>query len=106
MGKIGTVKPIVPALRKKDVTLTVLVDLVEFSYGPHNLISKVAEATKLTHTYSIFLDTLIQRYLVVYIDTTLMLVTSIIYFIAATQDYTQPLLPLAMQKIYWKQGMK
>ncbi|HXX98639.1 MAG TPA: hypothetical protein VEL11_16175 [Candidatus Bathyarchaeia archaeon] len=32
---------------------------------------------------------MVQRYLVVYIDTALMLVTSIIYFIVAFQDYTQ-----------------
>jgi hypothetical protein len=32
---------------------------------------------------------MVQRYLVVYIDTALMLVTSIIYFVVAFQDYTQ-----------------
>jgi hypothetical protein len=32
---------------------------------------------------------MVQRYLVVYIDTALMLVTSIIYFIVAFQDHTQ-----------------
>jgi len=32
---------------------------------------------------------MVQRYLVVYIDTALMLVTSIIYFIVAFQDYTE-----------------